>query len=80
VVPGETLVLAAREGGIHGIILSRVERVMTDDITHHAKELGKRGGQKTRQLPHEHFVEIGKKGAAKRWGKLKPTQCTTNRD
>jgi len=39
-----------------------------------AKELGQLGGRKTAQSHgKQHFSEAGKKGAAKRWGKEKPS-------
>ena len=41
-----------------------------NELSEMAKELGKRGGQKTASLHgKKHFSKAGKKGAAKRWGK-----------
>ena len=41
---------------------------MNDHITKYLKEIGKRGGEQTKQRGSEHYQAIGRAGAPKRWG------------
>ncbi len=45
---------------------------MKKEIRQYMKEIGKRGGEKTKRRGVEHYRAIGRAGARKRWGKKQP--------